>query len=68
MRTLQRNVSKQYYYRLLQSQKKELVEAEKLHLPAPEELRAKIEAQKTYVFLSAEYYEFYLIVTGNQNA
>ncbi len=34
VRTLQRNVSSQYYYRLLQSQKKDLVEAEMLEKTA----------------------------------
>lgn len=35
VRTLQRNISSQYYYRLLQSQHKELVEDEMLKLTAP---------------------------------
>lgn len=35
VRTLQRNVSSQYYYRLLQTQKKELVESEMKQLTAP---------------------------------
>lgn len=35
VRTLQRNISTQYYYRLLQSQKKDLVEKEMLEKTAP---------------------------------
>ena len=35
VRTLQRNVSSQYYYRLLSSQQKELVEREMLQITAP---------------------------------
>lgn len=35
VRTLQRNISSQYYYRLLQSQHKELVEEEMMKLTAP---------------------------------
>ena len=35
VRTLQRNVSSQYYYRMLQTQKKELVESEMKELTAP---------------------------------
>ena len=35
VRTLQRNVSSQYYYRLLSSQHKELVEREMLQITAP---------------------------------
>lgn len=35
VRTLQRNISSQYYFRLLASQKKELVEQEMLELTAP---------------------------------
>ena len=35
VRTLQRNVSSQYYYRLISSQRKELVEKEMLKLTAP---------------------------------
>ena len=35
VRTLQRNVSSQYYYRLLSSQKKDLVEREMLQIIAP---------------------------------
>ena len=35
VRTLQRNISTQYYYRLLQTQKKELVKAEMLEKSAP---------------------------------
>lgn len=35
VRTLQRNVSSQYYYRLIASQRKELVEKEMLELTAP---------------------------------
>ena len=35
VRTLQRNVSSQYYYRILSSQQKELVEREMLQITAP---------------------------------
>lgn len=35
VRTLQRNISSQYYYRMLQTQKKELVESEMKELTAP---------------------------------
>lgn len=35
VRTLQRNISSQYYFRLLASQRKELVEQEMLQLTAP---------------------------------
>ena len=35
VRTLQRNISSQYYHRLLQSQNKDLVEKEMLQLTAP---------------------------------
>ena len=35
VRTLQRNISSQYYYRMLKTQKKELVESEMKELTAP---------------------------------
>lgn len=35
VRTLQRNISSQYYYRMLRTQKKELVESEMKELTAP---------------------------------
>lgn len=35
VRTIQRNISSQYYYRLLQSQRKDLVEKEMLEITAP---------------------------------
>ncbi len=35
VRTLQRNISSQYYYRLISSQQKELVQQEMLHITAP---------------------------------
>ncbi|MGM9799729.1 MAG: DUF1016 N-terminal domain-containing protein [Muribaculaceae bacterium] len=35
VRTLQRNISSQYFYRLLSSQQKELVEREMLQITAP---------------------------------
>lgn len=47
VRTLQRNVSTQYYYRLLQSQHKELVEKEMLQKTAP--LQDKLEYIKNPV-------------------
>jgi predicted nuclease of restriction endonuclease-like (RecB) superfamily len=42
VRTLQRNVNKQYYYQMLQSQNKELVE---------QELKEEIEIQKAMFYL-----------------
>ena len=35
VRTLQRNISSQYYYRMLQTQKKDLVEQEMKELTSP---------------------------------
>ncbi len=47
VRTLQRNISSQYYYRMLKSQKKELVEQEMLRLT--EEQNQKLEFNKNPV-------------------
>lgn len=49
-RTLQRNVSSQYYHRLLQSQDKTIVHNEmiKKNMPTQEELRREIEQQKEF--------------------
>lgn len=47
VRTLRRNISSQYYYRLLQSQNKQLFQAKYLtFLPTEEQLRKEIEQQK----------------------
>ena len=49
-RTLQRNVSSQYYHRLLRSQNKEVVQSEMRELTAPlqDKLRREIEQQKEF--------------------
>lgn len=49
VRTLQRNVSSQYYYRILKSQHKELVEKEMLKLTAPYQKTDKLEFVKNPV-------------------
>lgn len=49
VRTLQRNISTQYYYRLLQSQKKDLVEKEMLDKTASLQKDAKLEFIKNPV-------------------
>lgn len=49
VRTLQRNISTQYYYRLLQSQKKDLVEKEMLDKTAALQKDAKLEFIKNPV-------------------
>lgn len=49
VRTLQRNISSQYYYRLLQSQRKDLVEKEMLELTAPTQVPDKLEFVKNPV-------------------
>ena len=48
-RTLQRNIDSQYYYRLLQSQNKDLVEKEMLQLTAPSQIPNKLEFVKNPV-------------------
>ena len=48
-RTLQRNIDSQYYYRLLQSQNKDLVEKEMLQLIAPSQIPNKLEFVKNPV-------------------
>ena len=50
-RTLQRNVSSQYYHRLLQSQNKEAVRGEMKQLTAP--LQDKLEYLKNPVYIYA---------------
>lgn len=49
VRTLQRNISSQYYHRLLQSQHKELVEKEMLQITAPLQKTDKLEFVKNPV-------------------
>ena len=49
VRTLQRNISSQYYYRLLQSQHKDLVEKEMLEITAPLQDSDKFEFVKNPV-------------------
>ena len=49
VRTLQRNISSQYYHRLLQSQNKDLVEKEMLQLTAPTQVPDKLEFVKNPV-------------------
>ncbi len=49
VRTLQRNISSQYYYRLLQSQHKDLVEKEMLEITAPLQDTDKFEFVKNPV-------------------
>ena len=49
VRTLQRNISSQYYYRLLQSQHKDLVEKEMLEITAPSQVPDKLEFVKNPV-------------------
>lgn len=46
-RTLQRNVSSQYYYRVFTSKYM-------LYMPTPEQLRAEIERQKAIYYLKAK--------------
>lgn len=48
-RTLQRNIESQYYYRLLQSQHKDLVEKEMLQLTAPSQIPDRLEFVKNPV-------------------
>jgi len=49
VRTLQRNISSQYYYRLLQSQQKDLVQKEMLRLTAPTQIPDRLEFVKNPV-------------------
>ena len=49
VRTLQRNISSQYYYRLLQSQRKDLIEKEMLEITAPMQDTDKYEFVKNPV-------------------
>lgn len=49
VRTLQRNISSQYYYRLLQSQHKDLVEKEMLQLTASSQVPDRLEFVKNPV-------------------
>lgn len=48
-RTLQRNIDSQYYYRLLQSQHKDLVEKEMLEITAPSQVPDRLEFVKNPV-------------------
>lgn len=48
-RTLQRNIDSQYYYRLLQSQHKDLVEKEMLEITAPSQVSDRLEFVKNPV-------------------
>ena len=48
-RTLQRNIDSQYYYRLLQSQHKDLVEKEMLQITAPSQVPDRLEFVKNPV-------------------
>ena len=48
-RTLQRNIDSQYYYRLLQSQRKDLVEKEMLETTAPSQVSDRLEFVKNPV-------------------
>ena len=48
-RTLQRNIDSQYYYRLLQSQQKDLVEKEMLEITAPSQVPDRLEFVKNPV-------------------
>ena len=52
-RTLQRNIDSQYYYRLLQSQQKDLVEKEMLEITAPSQVPDRLEQPEVKVTKTA---------------
>lgn len=74
VRTLQRNISSQYYYRLLQSQRKDLVEKEMLEsiiMQSLDELYSKDKflidnkvAERDIVHRFAHYFENYMVNTN----